>query len=389
MNKRIQSYGSIAFIGMVWMSNASALTGNMFQVTSTGAAATIPIKLCLSAGNSKPNSQSGCETFTATGTTLGIRLINLKASQAVRLSACPTYSNVGLQVLDSNYTVATGGTLNSATGYYAFSASCSGDSTVTLASTTDTSINITTAQANRFMTVASTVPPVLQAALNLTIQNTGNLANATDITVTNKANCPNMVVDATSCTNVPIGGSCDLTLTSATPYAPCTISIKGTNTNTVTTTVAFKYLNGWVFASNGTAGKVAANTDITNQQWTNTSVDITGAESNTDGAANTTAITGNASCIGSTTNCAAYQCRNAVGLGADWYLPAKDELDTVYTQLKVNQFGGFADDVYWSSTEGSDFPQGFAWSQLFVNGLQNFRFKSDPLEVRCVRAFTP
>ena len=291
MNKRIQSYGSIAFIGMVWMSNASALTGNMFQVTSTGAAATIPIKLCLSAGNSKPNSQSGCETFTATGTTLGIRLINLKASQAVRLSACPTYSNVGLQVLDSNYTVATGGTLNSATGYYAFSANCSADSTVTLTPTTGTA-TLTASVSELALSVSGLTEYGVTGGTSgkvrrITITNTGNVP-ATNLSVNNPS-FPAGTSITTTCTNTLLAtSSCTITITPGTTASsgaggaacstgiapnPTVVSVSADNAATVSTNVfvlgyGCQYKGGYVYAFDDTtaatqsvAGKVVTTTD--------------------------------------------------------------------------------------------------------------------------------
>ena len=50
----------------------------------------------------------------------------------------------------------------------------------------------------------------------------------------------------------------------------------------------------------------------------------------------------------------------------DWFLPSKDELAKLYA-MKLLGFGGFATDLYWSSTEGSPHhdPQGYAWTQSF------------------------
>ena len=219
MNKKIQSYGSLALMSMVWMGNASALTGNMFQVTSTGAAATIPIQLCLSAGNSKPNSQSGCETFTATGSTLGIRLINLKALQAVRLSACRTYTNVGIKVQDSNYTVATGTTsTNPATGYSTFSANCSTDSRVTLAPTTGTA-TLTASEELALSVTGLTEYGVTGGTSGkvrkITITNTGNVP-ATNLSV-NNTSFPAGTSRTTTCTNTLLAtSSCTITITPGT-----------------------------------------------------------------------------------------------------------------------------------------------------------------------------
>ena len=72
----------------------------------------------------------------------------------------------------------------------------------------------------------------------------------------------------------------------------------------------------------------------------------------------------------------------------DWYLPSKDELNTLYENSDA--VGGFAvnadywSDFYWSSSESSD---GDAWSQNFIDGFQYSNFKDNSIRVRAVRAF--
>jgi hypothetical protein len=68
----------------------------------------------------------------------------------------------------------------------------------------------------------------------------------------------------------------------------------------------------------------------------------------------------------------------------DWFLPSKDELNAIYTKLYLNGFGGFALNVYWSSTENAN---GGAWGQGFANGTQTTNGKSYATYVRAVRAF--
>ena len=64
----------------------------------------------------------------------------------------------------------------------------------------------------------------------------------------------------------------------------------------------------------------------------------------------------------------------------DWYLPAKDELNVLYTNRTF--IGGFAGAAYWSSSEiGST----FAWRQVFTSGIQVNTYKYTMLRVRCVR----
>ena len=65
-----------------------------------------------------------------------------------------------------------------------------------------------------------------------------------------------------------------------------------------------------------------------------------------------------------------------------WHLPSKAELEYLYEQNVV--VGGFASNVYWSSTEYSSTN---AWYQTF-NGGSQFNFpKSNRYLVRAVRAF--
>jgi hypothetical protein len=66
----------------------------------------------------------------------------------------------------------------------------------------------------------------------------------------------------------------------------------------------------------------------------------------------------------------------------DWFLPSKDELNLLYQQKDV--VGGFAVDLYWSSTESNS---GLAWAQFFLNGNQYDYDKDSTERVRAVRAF--
>ena len=66
----------------------------------------------------------------------------------------------------------------------------------------------------------------------------------------------------------------------------------------------------------------------------------------------------------------------------DWHLPSRDELDQL--KSKKTAVGGFADDVYWSSTEGGGLG---AWNQNFGNTNAGFNYKIDTSRVRPVRAF--
>lgn len=69
---------------------------------------------------------------------------------------------------------------------------------------------------------------------------------------------------------------------------------------------------------------------------------------------------------------------------SDWYLPSKDELALMYTNLKAAGLGNFANASYWSSSAISDTN---AWSQNFSNGTQNSSTKPSSFRVRAIRRF--
>ena len=66
----------------------------------------------------------------------------------------------------------------------------------------------------------------------------------------------------------------------------------------------------------------------------------------------------------------------------DWYLPSKYELNLLFLQKTV--VGGFASNLYWSSTEIGNTD---AWLQNFTNSFQNGYNKPNPYYVRAVRSF--
>ncbi len=82
---------------------------------------------------------------------------------------------------------------------------------------------------------------------------------------------------------------------------------------------------------------------------------------------------------------AALLCAELVRGGyGDWYLPSKEELNLMYTNLHLAGLGGFGE-FYWSSTEDSS---AIAWTQNFTNGNQSLDGKFNVISrVRAVRAF--
>jgi hypothetical protein len=112
--------------------------------------------------------------------------------------------------------------------------------------------------------------------------------------------------------------------------------------------------------------------------------------STTNGMANSTTLAS----YGQTAHPAAYFCRNlSIGsYGAVWYLPAKDELNQIYTNLTASgkllaPSGAHADKFtatdYWSSSE---FLSNNAWCQNMSSGGPANSFKYDLNRVRAVRS---
>ncbi len=222
------------------------------------------------------------------------------------------------------------------------------------------------------------------------INNSDSIFNANNITVSDKASCPNLSVDASNCISLAPGASCLLGLTTTTPYAPCTITISGSNTaNSPTTLIAFSHLGGLVFQKNGANGKVVidAGSEFTSEWTFPSKSDIPGAMSDDDAVSNTNAIVVSSACTGQSGNCAAYRCRT---ISADWYLPAKNELQAVIFALCPGSsypcaFGAFSSSFYWSST------QWFAPTNAYTVDVPDGNFgpadKWGSHPVRCIRNF--
>lgn len=68
----------------------------------------------------------------------------------------------------------------------------------------------------------------------------------------------------------------------------------------------------------------------------------------------------------------------------DWFLPAKDQLDSMYVNLHLHGLGEFSDTWYWSSMR---YNENDAWGQNFMNGYQQEYPKNTEMRVRAVREF--
>jgi hypothetical protein len=147
------------------------------------------------------------------------------------------------------------------------------------------------------------------------------------------------------------------------------------------------YQGGLIFyfdTTDGT-GLVAAPSDqSTGAEWGCYMTQISGAGGTSigTGAQNTADILAGCATVG----IAAYICDNLTsGAYNDWFLPSKDELNAMYTNLHQKGFGAFSDDLYWSSSE-FDSPR--AWYFAFDgSGYVQSLNKNNPHYVRAVRAF--
>jgi hypothetical protein len=136
----------------------------------------------------------------------------------------------------------------------------------------------------------------------------------------------------------------------------------------------------------GLHGLVCAPTNqSTSAAWGCSGTTLLGADGTAIGTGNQNTIDIINGC--STTGIAAKICYDLVLNGyTDWFLPSSEELGFMYTNLKANGLGSFANSYYWSSTEVS---YNGAWALQFQDGSQNVfgMYKYSNYNVRAVRAF--
>ena len=157
------------------------------------------------------------------------------------------------------------------------------------------------------------------------------------------------------------------------------------------------YQDGVIFYLDGNGGGLiaAVQDQSSGIRWYNGSYLLTGATNTAvgTGSANTDAIIN--TYAGSTqTSYAAGLARAYTGGGYDdWFLPSKDELNTMYTNrvtinttASANGGSDFSSDYYWSSTEVD---YGIAWRHNFTpwDGTASINGTSNTLNVRAVRYF--
>ena len=164
--------------------------------------------------------------------------------------------------------------------------------------------------------------------------------------------------------------------------------------------IGSSYQGGIIFYQDGNGGGlIAAPTDqSTGAEWGCYGTGIAGADGVIVGTGNQNTLDIEAGCPNAGT--AADICANlTLGGYSDWFLPSRDELNLMWTNLAdsdgdgnnlgssdPNNLGGFASTFYWSSTEydtddafGSDFSNGNAYTYLANKNYTG--------SVRAVRAF--
>ena len=159
--------------------------------------------------------------------------------------------------------------------------------------------------------------------------------------------------------------------------------------------VGSTYQGGIIFWLDGNGGGlIAAPSDQSSgAQWGCFGTLISGADGTAIGTGNQNTIDIEAGCT--TSGIAADICANlTLGGYSDWFLPSKDEIKKMYSNIgqgnalglgNVGNFDNVAPYGYWSSTE---FGYSFAWRQDFGSGSQIYSgVKNNSANVRAVRAF--
>lgn len=142
------------------------------------------------------------------------------------------------------------------------------------------------------------------------------------------------------------------------------------------------YSNGWRYLE-----AAPASTELTGKKWGSegTLIGGTGAGIGTGQSNTTTIVTWLNS--HSETNRVAQLCDALVYGGySDWFLPSKDELNLIYTNLHniVTPVGSFYGGLYYSSSE---YNANQAWGQSFTLGYQDPFGKWAEYQARAIRAF--
>jgi hypothetical protein len=133
--------------------------------------------------------------------------------------------------------------------------------------------------------------------------------------------------------------------------------------------------------NSGMHGLIVSESNVGSLNWGCQGQFLSGAQSLDNGDANTTFINNNCG----ESPIAAKLCFNLNLNGySDWYLPAKNQLNTIYTNLHLQGLGNFSG-RYWSSTQSAS---NLAITLNFDSGSFGDSFKNGgALNIRAVRSF--
>jgi hypothetical protein len=139
-----------------------------------------------------------------------------------------------------------------------------------------------------------------------------------------------------------------------------------------------QYSDGWRYLE-------AAPQDLANAQWGAYGNRVSGTNDEIgSGKRNTQVIVDYLKRTGESGRAAQLCASYTYGGMSDWFLPSKDELNLMYTNLKAKGLGNFQNDWYRSSSENDYYS---AWGQAFSDGGQFGAYKNITNCVRAVRAF--
>ena len=268
-------------------------------------------------------------------------------------------------------------------------------------------------------TLAGGYTYVLLPTLTAVNANSGTAAGFTGITLTGTTltGATGVTFDGVAATFVNVVSSTTVTAVTPAHAAGATDVVITTPGGSATLSNGFTYVATAVGQSSGGGGIAALNGGLNNLiaatadnsagiVWGGTGIAVgAAAQSNTDGAANTTAIVtalGNNGGIPYAAQvCSNYEvdsqgntpCQAGNACYSDWFLPAGNNLTATgqLNALFTNRvaIGGFANGTYRSSTETAANPSNEALVHNFFSGVQGNFAKGASLRVRCVRAFTP
>ncbi|WP_198009973.1 IPT/TIG domain-containing protein [Legionella tunisiensis] len=259
-------------------------------------------------------------------------------------------------------------------------------------------------QSGSTLTAINPTSGTASGGTGFTLTGTG-LTGATSVTFDGIAATSVTVVNSTTVTGVTpahTAGAVDVVIN--TPAGGATLANGYTYVATAVGQPAFGGTTACLNTGNNLIAATADNSTAIEWGGFGTAIGA-GAQSDTDGASNTTAIVTALGSNGGTPYAAQLcndfevdsqgntPCQAGNTCYDDWFLPAGNnltpagQLNCLFTNRAA--IGGFASAGYWSSTEFSGDPTFAAWLQYFFNGSQLGDDKGFSLRVRCVRAFNP